>query len=98
MLVKVELPFDDEGKVYNLYLRRQRLHIQNLNDLTLRLSLLRLLIENLRVIDVFRYIDPSITDVNFLTVMCVNVIWDALRYRRRNVSMELSFHCKFYQL
>ena len=38
--------------------------------MTLRLSLQRLLIENLRVIEVFNFIEPSFTDLIFLVMEC----------------------------
>ena len=45
--------FDDENIIYSLYLRCNRLYLRNLNDVSLSLSLLRLLIEYLRVFDFF---------------------------------------------
>ena len=52
------IAFDDENEVYKLYLHRNRLQLQSLSDSTLRISLQRLLIGNLRVVAGFRLYSP----------------------------------------
>ena len=42
--------------------------------------------------------EPSITDVEFFDIKCFKVIWDALRWRRQILVMELSFHYEQNQL
>ena len=48
-----------------MYHRRHILQLQIFNDVNLRISFQRLLIENLKVTEVFAFIDPSITDADF---------------------------------
>ena len=89
---------DNENKVYIMYHRQHRFQLKKINDVT-HISFQQLLIKNPRVTEfLFNLLNSSITDVDFFTVKCINVIWDALRCRRQIVILDLSFHFEQIQL